>query len=141
MSHPATKPEAILQLEQELGFELTDLTHASSDTNGVSRQPKSYVCNQEGEVIKLNLAECEFKEIPNLRAFENLQVLKLSHNKISRIKGLDKLPELQSLDLSLNRLTQIEGLEQLLNLQSLELSFNQLTRIEGLEQLLNLQSL
>ena len=141
MSHPATKPEAILQLEQELGFELTDLTHASSDTNGVSRQPKSYVCNQEGEVIKLNLAECEFKEIPNLRAFENLQVLKLSHNKISRIKGLDKLPELQSLDLSLNRLTQIEGLEQLLNLQSLALGFNQLTRIEGLEQLTKLQSL
>ena len=141
MSHPTTKPEAILQLEQEVGFELTDLTHASSDTNGVSRQPKSYVCNQEGEVIKLNLAECEFEEIPNLLAFENLQVLKLSHNKISRIKGLDKLPELQSLNLSLNRLTQIEGLEQLLNLQSLELSFNQLTRIEGLEQLLNLQSL
>ena len=141
MSHPTTKPEAILQLEQEVGFELTALTHASSDTNGVSRQPKSYVCNQEGEVIKLNLAECEFEEIPNLLAFENLQVLKLPHNKISRIKGLDKLPELQSLDLSLNRLTQTEGLEQLLNLQSLDLSLNRLTQIEGLEQLLNLQSL
>ena len=141
MSHPATKPEAILQLEQELGFELTDLTHASSDTNGVSRQPKSYACNQEGEVIQLNLTGCELEEIPNLLAFEKLLILELSNNKISRIEGLDKLPELQSLDLSLNRLTQIEGLEQLTNIQSLALCFNQLTRIEGLEQLTKLQSL
>jgi len=141
MSHPSTKPEAILQLEQELGFELTDLTHASSDTNGVSRQPKSYVCNQDGEVIQLNLAECDLEEIPNLLAFEKLQILNLSYNKISHIEGLDKLPELQSLDLGLNRLTQIEGLEQLLNIQSLALGFNQLTRIQGLEQLTKLRSL
>jgi leucine-rich protein len=141
MSHPTTKPEAILQLEQELGFELTDLPHVSSDTNIDSWQSKTYACNQEGEVIQLNLTGYELEEIPNLLAFENLQVLNLSNNKISRIKGLDKLPELQSLDLSLNRLTQIEGLEQLLNIESLALGFNQLTRIEGLELLTKLRSL
>ena len=141
MSHPTTKPEAILQLEQELGFELTDLPHVSSDTNIDSWQSKTYACNQEGEVIQLNLTGYELEEIPNLLAFENLQVLNLSNNKISRIEGLDKLPELQSLDLSLNRLTQIEGLEQLLNIESLALGFNQLTRIEGLELLTKLRSL
>ena len=141
MRKPGTKPEAILQLEYELGFKLTDCTDASSDTNAVVRQSKSYACNQEGEVIQLNLTGCELEEIPNLLAFEKLLILELSNNKVSRIEGLDKLPELQSLDLSLNRLTQIEGLEQLLNLQSLALGFNQLTRIEGLEQLTKLQSL
>ena len=89
----------------------------------------------------MNLTGCELEEIPNLLAFENLQVLDLSYNKISYIEGLDKLPELQSLDLSLNRLTQIEGLGQLFNLQSLALGFNQLTRIEGLAQLTKLRSL
>ena len=141
MSHPATKPEAILQLEQELGFELTDLTYVSSDTNIDSWQSKTYTRNQEGEVIQLNLTGCKLEKIPNLLAFENLQDLDLSHNKISCIEGLDKLPELQSLDLSINQLSHIEGLEQLLNLQSLNLGFNQLFRIVGLEQLTKLQSL
>ena len=141
MSHPSTKPEAILQLEQELGFELTDCTHASSDTNAVARQPKSYVCNQEGEVIQLNLAECGLEEVPNLLAFEKLQILKLSHNKISHIEGLEKLTNLQSLELSGNQITNIEGLDKLANLQSLDLFGNQLTRIEGLDKLTNLQSL
>ena len=141
MRKPGTKPEAILQLEYELGFKLTDCADASSDTNAVARQSKSYACNKKGEVIHLNLTGCELEEIPNLLAFENLQVLDLSYNKISYIEGLDKLPELQSLDLSLNRLTQIEGLGQLFNLQSLALGFNQLTRIEGLAQLTKLRSL
>ena len=141
MSHPSTKPEAIVQLEQELGFELTDLSHASSSTNIDSWQSKTYTCNQEGEVIQLNLTGCKLEKIPNLLAFENLQDLDLSHNKISCIEGLDKLPGLQSLDLSINQLSHIEGLEQLLNLQSLNLGFNQLFRIVGLEQLTKLQSL
>ena len=138
MSHPSTKPEAILQLEQELGFELTDLTHASSDTSAISRQPKSYACNQEGEVIQLNLTRCELEEIPNLLAFEKLLILELSNNKISHIEGLEKLTNLQSLELSWNQITSIEGLEKLTNLQELVLGGNQLTCIEGLEKLTNL---
>ena len=140
MKQAAIKPEAILQLEQELGFELTDLTHISDTNDGIPGS-KTYTRNQEGEVIQLNLTGCKLEKIPNLLAFENLQDLDLSHNKISCIEGLDKLPELQSLDLSINQLSHIEGLEQLLNLQSLNLGFNQLFRIVGLEQLTKLQSL
>ena len=134
MSHPTTKPEAILQLEQELGFELTLAPSRPWD-------PKTYTCDHEGEVIELNLSMCDLEEVPNLLAFEKLQILNLSYNKISHIEGLDKLTNLQSLKLRGNQLTHIEGLEKLTNLHSLGLSGNQLTYIEGLEKLTNLQSL
>ena len=128
------KPEAILQLEQELGFELTLAPSSTSDS-------KTYICDLEGEVIELNLSKCTLEEVPNLLAFEKLQILNLSYNKIGHIEGLDQLTNLQSLNLSDNQLVRIEGLDQLTNLQSLNLSENHLTRIAGLDQLTNLQSL
>ena len=140
MKQAATKPEAILQLEQELGFELTDLTHISDTNDGIPGS-RTYTCNQEGEVIQLNLRTCSLEEIPNLLVFENLQILNLSHNKISRIEGLDKLTNLQSLELSGNQITSIEGLDKLTNLQTLNLFGNQIASIEGLDKLTNLQSL
>ena len=134
MSQRETKPEAILQLEQELGFELTLAPASASDS-------KNYICDHEGEVIELNLSKCALEEVPNLLAFEKLQILNLSYNKIGHIEGLDQLTNLQSLNLWNNQLTRIEGLDKLTNLQSLDLRSNQLTRIEGLDQLTNLQSL
>ena len=134
MRQRETKPEAILQLEQELGFELTLAPSSTFDS-------KNYICDHEGEVIELNLSKCALEEVPNLLAFEKLQILNLSHNKIGHIEGLDKLTNLQSLGLSGNQLTRIEGLDQLTNLQSLNLWYNRLTRIEGLEQLPKLQLL
>ena len=134
MRQRETKPEAILQLEQELGFELTLAPSNTSDS-------KTYTCDHEGEVIELNLSKCDLEEVPNLLAFEKLQILNLSYNKISHIEGLDKLTNLQSLELIWNQLTHIEGLDKLANLKSLDLSWNQLTRIEGLDRLANLDSL
>ena len=134
MRQRETKPEAILQLEQELGFELT-LAPVRA------RGSKTYTCDHEGEAIELNLSKCDLEEVPNLLAFEKLQILNLSHNKIGHIEGLDKLANLQSLYLSGNQLVRIEGLDKLANLQSLDLSENQLVRIEGLDKLTNLQSL
>ena len=134
MSHPSTKPEAILQLEQELGFELTLAPSRPWD-------PKTYICDHEGEVLELNLSKCDLEEVPNLLAFKKLQILNLSYNKISHIEGLEKLINLQTLELRDNQLVRIEGLEKLTNLQSLDLSGNQLTRIEGLCELIGLQSL
>ena len=140
MSYPLTKPEAILQLEQELGFELTDLTHNSDTNDGIPRS-KTYICDQEGEVIQLNLSACSLEDIPNLLAFERLETLNLAINKISRIEGLEKLTNLQALHLWRNQITSSEGLEKLTNLQSLRLSDNQLVRIEGLEKLTKLYNL
>ena len=134
MRQRETKPEAILQLEQELGFELTLAPSSTSDS-------KTYICDYEGEVIELNLSKCELEEVPNLLAFEKLQILNLSYNKIGHIEGLDQLTNLQSLNLWDNQLTRLEGLDQLANLQSLDLRSNQLTLIEGLDKLTNLDSL
>ena len=121
------KPEAILQLEQELGFELTLAPSSTSDS-------KTYICDLEGEVIELNLSKCTLEEVPNLLAFEKLQILNLSYNKIGHIEGLDKLTNLQSLDLSGNRLARIEGLDKLCQLERLDLSDNKLSVIENLPQ-------
>jgi len=134
MRQRETKPEAILQLEQELGFELTLAPVRAWGS-------KTYTCDHEGEAIELNLSKCDLEEVPNLLAFEKLQILYLSGNQLVRIEGLDKLANLQSLYLSGNQLVRIEGLDKLTSLQSLDLSDNQLVRIEGLDKLTNLQSL
>ena len=134
MRQRETKPEAILQLEQELGFELTLAPSNTSDS-------KTYTCDHEGEVIELNLSKCDLEEVPNLTAFKELRTLDLSRNQLTSISGLDLLINLQSLDLGFNQITGISGLDQLINLQSLDLRANQLTRISGLDQLVNLQSL
>ena len=138
MRQRETKPEAILQLEQELGFELILVSFGA---NTSAWDAKNYACNQEGDVVQLNLSKCDLEEVPNLLAFEKLQDLDLSYNRISCISGLDKLTDLISLNLWHNQLTRVEGLDKLTNLQSLNLSDNQLTRISGLNELINLQTL
>ena len=134
MRQRETKPEAILQLEQELGFELTLAPSCIWNS-------KTYTYDHEGEVIELNLSMCDLEEVPNLLAFEKLRILNLAQNKIVHIEGLDQLANLQTLILFGNQLTRIEGLDKLTNLQTLILISNQLTRIEGLDKLTNLQSL
>ena len=127
MRQRETKPEAILQLEQELGFELTLAPVRAWGS-------KTYTCDHEGEAIELNLSKCDLEEVPNLLAFEKLQILNLSHNKIGHIEGLDKLANLQSLYLSGNQLVRIEGLDKLCQLERLDLSDNKLSVIENLPQ-------
>ena len=79
--------------------------------------------------------------LDKLYKFTNLQILFLSHNKITEIKGLDKLINLQELDLSNNKLTEIKGLDKLINLQVLHLYNNKITEIKRLDKLVNLQVL
>jgi internalin A len=89
----------------------------------------------------LYLSENEITRIENLGNLPNLQELSLFDNAIMRIENLDNLPNLQELVLSRNGLTEIENLDNLPNLQKLDISHNGLTEIENLDNLPNLQKL
>ena len=73
--------------------------------------------------------------------FENLKLIDLSNNNISRIEGLENLIGLKELNLDNNQIIEIEGLENLIELESLNLSNNQITKICGLENLIKLREL
>ncbi|XP_071802361.1 uncharacterized protein [Asterias amurensis] len=66
----------------------------------------------------------KIRYIENLEGLINLQVLKISHNQISKLERLQHLTRLRELDISCNRIAKIEGLETLIHLQSLNLSHN-----------------
>ncbi|XP_022094925.1 centriolin-like [Acanthaster planci] len=66
----------------------------------------------------------KIRYIENLEGLVNLQVLKISHNQISKIERLHHLTQLRELDISCNRIGKVEGLETLMHLQSLNLSHN-----------------
>ena len=89
----------------------------------------------------LRLSSNQITEIKGLDKLVNLQILNLCYNKITEIKGLDKLVNLQVLYLSSNQITEIKGIGNLVNLQELILSCNEITEIKGLDNLVNLQKL
>jgi hypothetical protein len=89
----------------------------------------------------LKLSMNNIKEVKNLDAFSNMQVLHLSCNQIDEIKGLEALVKLKELRLQENQIDEIKGLETLRNMRCLYLSCNQIDEIKGLDALVNLQEL
>jgi hypothetical protein len=85
---------------------------------------------------ELNVSFCKienFNLIP-LKNLINLEVLKISGNKITDLKPLSKLRKLKKLDLSNTQLDNLIGLENLTNLTDLNLSNNNLSSLEEISQ-------
>ncbi|MFW9992083.1 MAG: leucine-rich repeat domain-containing protein [Candidatus Odinarchaeota archaeon] len=99
--------------------------------------------DSEGMVTGLDLCGLDLEVIPDgLASLERLEILDLSHNKITEIQKLENLADsLSLLDLSSNRIEIIEGLDNLRSLKVLELSNNPISEIQGLSRLVNLEVL
>ena len=80
-------------------------------------------------------------EIQNFTSLINLQILRLSGNRLTEIKSLDYLNQLEILDLSYNQISKIENLKNLTSLRVLNLSGNRITEIGNLDKLNNLEEL
>ncbi|WP_336717408.1 leucine-rich repeat protein [Chryseobacterium mucoviscidosis] len=132
------KPQIILDFEEKYKIEIREV---KDKRKIISRFLNYYFLNENYEVIGLSLFGNLFSEIPNLKKFEQLEILNLNHTRISRIQGLDNLQNLQSLHLVDNQISKIENLDLLQSLQNLTLRNNQIFEIEGLDKLTKLQSL
>src|SRR5271157_2985211 len=96
-------------------------------------KPKCAECNEQGEVVELDLSQSNIAQLPEkLKEFVHLQRLNLSNNQLTRIlpEEVGLLTSLQRLDLHKNQLAHIPAeLAQRSNLQYLDLHTNQLTHI------------
>ncbi|KAJ7525200.1 hypothetical protein O6H91_17G041400 [Diphasiastrum complanatum] len=87
------------------------------------------------KVTHLNLHNCNITNIETLEGLKNLEVLLLSFNKVTRMKGFAQLEVLKKLDLSYNLVKRIEVLEAVSNLVRLDLAGNEISVIEDIERL------
>ncbi len=133
------KPAEILELEKELGFELEETKNPDDILNW--RNSKTYLLNENQEVIGLNLGRCGLNDISFLTKLKDLQTLYLSANRIQNISFLAKLKNLQALFLRSNKILNISTLTTLENLQIFDLSHNQIQDISALANLQNLKEL
>ncbi len=152
------KPQQILDLEKHLGFELTQVDSVDDIFQG--RQKKSYLLDENNQVIGLNLYDCGLSDTSFLKSLTSLTSLHLFHNQISNIsflQGLTNLTELNlggniitdtsflqnltNLGLSCNQITDTSFLQALMNLTELDLSSSQITDISFLQGLTNLKEL
>lgn len=132
------KPQIILDFEEKYKIEITEVKDKKKI---ISRFLNYYLLNENYEVIGLSLFGNLFTEAPNLKKFEQLEILNLNHTRISRIEGLDNLQNLQQLTLYNSQISKIEGLKLLKNLKYLSLAGNRISKIENLDSLQKLQSL
>ncbi len=133
------KPQEILDLEKELGFELTETKNENDILD--HKKSKTYFLSEKREVIGLNLYGCKLSSISPLRDLVNLKKLKLEGNHISDISFLGNLVSLTELDLGGNQLSDISPLKQLVNLTNLKLWNNQVSDISPLSSLVKLTAL
>lgn len=77
----------------------------------------------------------------NLDALQNLRILSIQSNRLTRISGLSALQNLEELYLSHNAITELGGLEDNRALRVLDFSNNQVSKLEHLAHLTNLEEL
>ena len=106
-------------------------------------KPKGKLTEADLEkVTTLYLDRHHLTELPKgLEKLTQLKVLRLSYNKLTKVKALEKLVQLEELYLETNQLTDVKSLEKLTQLKKLVLSSNQLTNVKGLEKLTQLKAL
>lgn len=77
----------------------------------------------------------------NISHLQNLKIVSIQSNRLTRITGLDSLSNLEELYLAHNLLTDISGLDDNLKLRTLEISNNQIKHLTNLSHLNNLEEL
>ncbi|CAF0968218.1 unnamed protein product [Adineta ricciae] len=129
------------------GLNAREETNATSSpqTNGrvICEKQQLLACpyfqNNNEQIKLLNLQKNCISKINNLEHLINLVVLDLCDNEIELIQGLDNLASLRILRLGNNKIRQIKNLDALTQLDVLELNGNQISRIENCKHLTRLR--
>jgi len=115
----------IQQIEKELKITLKVV---KSNSNS-----KGYILNEKGQIIGLNLIDCNIKDLNRIsmpiQNLVSLIELRLWDNQISDLKPLQNLNSLTYLYLDNNQIKDISGLEDLKKLKILDLRYNPLKEL------------
>ncbi len=122
------KPEQVLWLEEQLGFELREVKTEKEILNWLNGQ--SYLLNEKQELRALSLYGCNLANISFLLEFKDLILLNLGANQISDISILSTLKELTTLSLGANQISDISPLLDLKKLTYLDISVNSFLDID-----------
>ncbi|KAM5129332.1 leucine-rich repeat-containing protein 9 [Mantella aurantiaca] len=141
-------PDLILP-EYIVEFEYIPLTPASSlhssDVKDVSAEMKldEEIISME-PVIKLkpkiiSLDESTILSVAKASTYNQITVLNLHGNSLSKLRDISKLHRLQKLIISFNEFSSLEDVSCLINLEYLDASHNNVTTLEGIKGLTKLK--
>ncbi|MFK7905225.1 MAG: COR domain-containing protein [Chitinophagales bacterium] len=133
------KPPQIKKIKKYYGIELSDVEREDAVLEW--RHRGSYLLNEEGEIIGLNLVFKQISGIGKLSGLTQLRTLYLGSNQISDIGKLSGLTQLRTLYLGSNQISDIGNLSVLTQLEILDLSDNEISDIGNLSVLTQLQIL
>ncbi len=134
-----TKPPEILELERELEIELEEVENSEFFFN--SEKIHTYICDEDGEIMGLNLSSLNLNNIFFLEKFNKLIALILNRNKIEDISLLKNFTDLHVLIMNINEIRDISALRGLENIRALGLAGNMIQDIDPLKALKKLQVL
>ena len=132
------KPKEIVELEKELGFELTEINKEEAFSNSPQ---KTYMINKKSVVTHLFLDSCQIESVESLKYFTDLSFLSLGVNQITDLSFLKNLTKLTWLNLEANQIKDISILSNLKNIEILDLQKNQIDLLSPLKNLSKLESL
>ncbi|WP_299178415.1 leucine-rich repeat domain-containing protein [uncultured Chryseobacterium sp.] len=128
------KPEILIKIEKKYNLNLEKLIEFQE----IMEFPQSYKVDENNNVIEINLNNCKFSSLHQLRYIKTLKRLCLGGNNIQNIEPLYQLKELEYLDISNNRIEDISILKQLSALRYLNISNNRIYDISPIyDQLRN----
>lgn len=129
----------LAKLETQLGFKLKAINsiEAILDDNAT----KSYLCNEQDEIIGLNLHYCGLSDLSAILPFKNLIALNISGNSLNSLDGIGGLLNLSYLKAGSNDIEDITGIEPLKNLIHLDFFNIKAKSIDFLVDMLNLEYL
>jgi len=93
------------------------------------------------DVELLDLSYNNITSLKGLEKFTNLKYLIIHHNKIKSLSGIEILVNLEFLDISHNKIKSIIEIKKLINLIHLNISKNKIKLLNGIEYLINLEKL
>jgi Leucine-rich repeat (LRR) protein len=130
-----SKPQEIIEIEQELGIELEETTLE------LLQKLNSYVLNNNKEVIGLRIVHNKISHA-TFRNLKSLTYLNLEGNeKLKDFSFISYLTNLTNLSLRFCNIKDIPQLQDLVNLQVLDLKWNKIKDISALKELNILQEL
>lgn len=131
------KPKEIVELEKLLGIEITELENGS-----LAYLSRNYFyCNNNKEIIILNLIENNISDISFIKSFPFLERLFLSKNKITEINVLYFLQNLNYLQIFDNQIRDISVFKNLTEIKFLDISSNPIKDFSNIGHFVDLQYL
>jgi len=130
-----TKPQVILELEQELDFELKEI---ELDKIWEFENKNSFSKNEKGEIVGIGFDGEKISDINFLTTLQELIILSLYSTQIVDLLPLKNLKSLQRLHLANTKVIDLSPLKELSNLTHININTTKVNDVSPLKELNNL---